>query len=172
MVHDDLPAEPDPMKRLLVLLGAAAVLVTGCGAKTDTAHLAAAKLLPEAAPKAFPLLPDTNTVVGGWKPWGQPEDIPNYPIQLNVTALPSGPSAVGNGVVDDYPAFTNALALVATSNAILVPNGTYKLSLPLQFTYLKQTALRGQSRSNTWLVNYTTNSSVDRGAISFGAQDT
>lgn len=97
-----------------------------------------------------------------WKP-GVRGGIPAYPICNSVTDYGSA----GNGLVDDYSAFTNAIAHCTNGGAVWIPAGIYKLSNPIVIQYPKQIVLRGAGTANTLLKSYTTDTAY-RGGVNFG----
>lgn len=69
--------------------------------------------------------------------------ITNYPISEWVTNY----GAVGDGLTECYPAFTNAYAHASVGTAIGIPNGQWLLST--QIVIGKSVVFRGQSATNT-----------------------
>src|SRR5690606_29329156 len=58
-----------------------------------------------------------------WSP-GVPGGIPHYPVQNNVLDF----GAVGDGGADDTQAIKGALSATRTGSAVLLPEGTYRVT--------------------------------------------
>ncbi|MBI3832174.1 MAG: hypothetical protein HY291_21815 [Planctomycetes bacterium] len=98
-------------------------------------------------------LPDERKI--DWKP-GIPGGIPNYPVFANAKDAPY--NAKGDGQADDTAALQKALDECPAGKAVLVPQGTYKLTDELRIT--KGIVLRGEGPEKTRLINEATTKQI------------
>src|SRR5690606_3076556 len=80
-----------------------------------------------------------------WSP-GVPGGIPHYPVQNNVLDF----GAVGDGEADDTQAIKDALSATSTGNAVLLPEGTYRVTSQIGIPAGK--VLRGEGPGRTRVV--------------------
>ncbi len=92
-------------------------------------------------------IPSGQTFIPAWNTAGVTlESIPNPRTILNVRDY----GAVGDGVTNDYAAFTNAIASLSNKpGVVFVPAGSYYIRSPLNLR--SGVILRGQSSTNTTL---------------------
>jgi hypothetical protein len=90
-----------------------------------------------------------------WKP-GVPGGIPNYPVFVNVKDAPYG--AKGDGKADDTATIQKALDDCPGGKAVLLPQGTYRLTDELRIT--RGIVLRGEGPAKTRLINEATSKQI------------
>ncbi len=76
--------------------------------------------------------------------------IPNYPVGVNAKNAPYG--AKGDGVTDDTTAIKNAIAACPAGQAVLLPQGNYRISGTL--TINKGVVVRGEGPDKTKITQY------------------
>ncbi len=79
--------------------------------------------------------------------------IPTYVVAINAKNAPY--KAKGNGTADDTAALQNAINACPAGKAVLIPQGTYRISGTLQIR--KGMAVRGAGPSKTKIVQYSSN---------------
>jgi hypothetical protein len=133
--------------RLIIL--AELLLLSACGGGGGSSN-DGNPVTQNPSPVTSVMLPADRKIL--WTP-GVPGGIPSYTIDQNVKDVPY--SAVGDGVADDTSAIQAAINACALGKAVLIPAGTYKISVPL--TIARGVVVRGEGITSTKIVQSASN---------------